>query len=210
MSISNSNLTSIETQVIHRKQPAIINTQIAEESSEDLLNYEQQSSSISSRENELRQSSTENDEKEFDPLLRIPDELLNVPTKCAEQVEQFAKYVWDSGWRAMPHHALPNWLRDNDFLLKGHRPPLPSAKECFKSMFRIHTETGNIWTHFIGALAFIGIAIYFLTRPSIEIQIQEKLIFGTFFTGAIICLVCSTLFHIFYCYSPKVSKLFNK
>jgi phage antirepressor YoqD-like protein len=212
MSTSNSNLSSLETQVIHRKQAPIINTQIVEESNEDLLNYEQQSystsSGSSSRTNELRQSSDK--ENEFDPLLKIPDELLNVPTKCAEQVEQFAKYVWDNGWRAMPHHALPNWLRDNDFLLKGHRPPLPSAKECFKSMFRIHTETGNIWTHLIGALAFIGIAIYFLTRPSIEIQIQEKLIFGTFFTGAIICLVCSTLFHIFYCYSPKVSKLFNK
>ena len=52
----------------------------------------------------------------------------------------------------MPHHALPSWLRDNDFLLKGHRPPLPSIKECFKSIFRIHTETGNIWTHLIGIL----------------------------------------------------------
>ena len=77
-------------------------------------------------------------------------DLLYVPKNCAEQVEQFAKYVWENGWKAMPHHAVPNWLRDNDFLLKGHRPPLPSAKACFKSIFRIHTETGNIWTHFIG------------------------------------------------------------
>lgn len=77
-------------------------------------------------------------------------DLLYVPKNCAESVEQFAKYVWKNGWKAMPHHALPNWLRDNDYLLKGHRPPLPSSKECFKSIFRIHTETGNIWTHLIG------------------------------------------------------------
>ena len=27
-------------------------------------------------------------------------------------------------------------LQDNDFLKKGHRPPLPSFKECFASIFR--------------------------------------------------------------------------
>jgi adiponectin receptor len=79
-----------------------------------------------------------------------PVDLLYVPKNCAESVEQFAKYVWETGWRAIPHHSLPNWLRDNDFLLKGHRPPLPSIKACLESVFRIHTETGNIWTHFIG------------------------------------------------------------
>lgn len=137
-------------------------------------------------------------------------DLLYVPKNCAEQVELFAKYVWDSGWKAMPHHALPHWLRDNDFLLKGHRPPLPSIKACFKSMFRIHTETGNIWTHLIGSISFIAVAVYFLSRPSIEIKMQEKFVFGAFFLGAIICLVCSTLFHTFCCFSPRVSKLFNK
>lgn len=139
-----------------------------------------------------------------------PVDLLYVPKNCAESVEQFAKYVWETGWRAIPHHSLPNWLRDNDFLLKGHRPPLPSIKACLESVFRIHTETGNIWTHFIGAISFIGIAIYFLSRPNYEVQFQEKFVFGTFFMGAIVCLMCSTLFHTFYCYSPSVSKIFNK
>ncbi len=149
-------------------------------------------------------------ENENDQLLSVPVDLLYMPKNCAEQVELFAKYVWESGWKAMPHHALPNWLRDNDFLLKGHRPPLPSVKACFKSIFRIHTETGNIWTHLIGAISFVAIAIYFWTRPTIEVQFQEKFIFGAFFIGAIVCLVCSTLFHTFYCYSPNVSKIFNK
>lgn len=147
---------------------------------------------------------------EADGLLAVPVDLLYVPKNCAEQVEQFAKYVWENGWKAMPHHALPDWLHDNDFLLTGHRPPMPSVKACFKSVFRIHTETGNIWTHFIGALSFAAIAIYFFTRPNVEIQFQEKVIFGTFFVGAICCLLCSALFHTFYCHSQKVSKLFNK
>ena len=94
-------------------------------------------------------------------------DLLYVPKNCAEQVELFAKYVWENGWKAMPHHALPNWLRDNDFLLKGHRPPLPSIKACFKSIFRIHTETGNIWTHFIGERQSIDLTVSDLTNSNL-------------------------------------------
>ena len=71
-------------------------------------------------------------------------------------------------------------------------------------------KNSSIYFLIKGALSFIGIAVYFLSRPDVEIRIQEKVIFGTFFVGAIICLLCSTLFHTFYCYSPKVSKIFNK
>lgn len=59
--------------------------------------------------------------------------------------------VWEGRWRVIPHDVLPDWLKDNDFLLHGHRPPMPSFRACFKSIFRIHTETGNIWTHLLGA-----------------------------------------------------------
>lgn len=147
-------------------------------------------------------------------------------------------------------------MQDNDFLHAGHRPPLPSFYACFKSIFRIHTETGNIWTHLLGTLlfigailsytkcidvhllhillsifcefwlsislikvffffftgcvAFIGIAIFFLTQPPIEIQLEEKLVFGTFFAGAITCLGMSFAFHTVHCHSECVGKLFSK
>lgn len=53
-------------------------------------------------------------------------------------------------WRVSPRRrALDGW-KDNDYLLHGHRPPMPSFRACFKSIFRIHTETGNIWTHLLG------------------------------------------------------------
>uniref|UniRef100_A0A8C6EFV2 Uncharacterized protein n=1 Tax=Moschus moschiferus TaxID=68415 RepID=A0A8C6EFV2_MOSMO len=33
----------------------------------------------------------------------------------------------------------------------GHRPPMPSFRACYKSIFRIHTETSNVWTHLLAA-----------------------------------------------------------
>ena len=53
-------------------------------------------------------------------------------------------------WKMVAYQHLPDWLKDNDYLHKGHRPPLPSVCTCFKSVFKIHTETGNIWTHLVG------------------------------------------------------------
>lgn len=58
--------------------------------------------------------------------------------------------VWEASWNQCHFRNLPRWLQDNDFLHAGHRPPLPSFYACFKSIFRIHTETGNIWTHLLG------------------------------------------------------------
>lgn len=73
-------------------------------------------------------------------------DLLAMPVKALDKAEEFAKRVWT----AVHHQHLPGWLRDNDYLLHGHRPQLHSFAECFRSIFRIHTETGNIWTHLIG------------------------------------------------------------
>ncbi|CAL7937856.1 unnamed protein product [Xylocopa violacea] len=129
---------------------------------------------------------------------------------AAEQAEEFVRKVWEASWKQCHFRNLPKWLQDNDFLHAGHRPPLPSFYACFKSIFRIHTETGNIWTHLLGCVAFIGIAIFFITQPPIEIQLEEKLVFGTFFAGAIMCLGMSFAFHTVHCHSECVGKLFSK
>ncbi|KAM8704876.1 hypothetical protein ACLKA7_009350 [Drosophila subpalustris] len=129
---------------------------------------------------------------------------------AAEQAEEFVRKVWEASWKVCHYRNLPKWLQDNDFLHRGHRPPLPSFRACFKSIFRLHTETGNIWTHLLGCLAFIGVAAYFVSRPTVEIQFQEKLVFGAFFIGAIICLGFSFAFHTLSCHSVEIGRLFSK
>ena len=109
-----------------------------------------------------------------------------------------------------------------------------STVECFKSIGRIHTETGNIWTHLLGnfetcdvlsfpicnkinlcfstgVVAFVGLSVYFLSRPLTEIQLMEKLVFLIFFAGAIICLGLSFTYHTLCCNeNRKISLLFAK
>ncbi|XP_017847523.1 adiponectin receptor protein isoform X2 [Drosophila busckii] len=127
-----------------------------------------------------------------------------------EDTQLIEAEVWEASWKVCHYRHLPKWLQDNDFLHRGHRPPLPSFRACFKSIFRLHTETGNIWTHLLGCIAFLGVTAYFLTRPTVEIQIQEKLVFGTFFLCAIVCLGFSFAFHTLSCHSVEVGRLFSK
>jgi len=132
---------------------------------------------------------------------------------AAEHAEVFAMNVWHKfqGHKVVAFSNLPQWLQDNDYLRKGHRPPLPNFSECFKSIFRIHTETGNIWTHLLGQVAFIGLAIYFVTRPTAQIDYQEKIVFMTFFTGAIVCVCMSFIFHTVNCHQNKfIGQVFAK
>lgn len=57
------------------------------------------------------------------------------------QIEETEDFFYEER-KVYDFSALPNWLQDNDFIRFGYRPPLPSLNSCFKSMFRIHTETG--------------------------------------------------------------------
>ena len=61
---------------------------------------------------------------------------------------------------------------------------------CLRSIFSIHAETGNIWTHLIGALVFLGLIIYTLSRSSEDFvnPLPEKFVFTTFLACAFLCL----------------------
>lgn len=138
------------------------------------------------------------------------DELeVDVKEECSGATGIVTK-TYEARWKVLKYEHLPEWLQDNEFLRHGHRPPLPSFAECFKSIWSLHTETGNIWTHLIGCLAFFCLGVWFLTRPNNHIQWQEKIVFSFFFGGAVLCLGLSFAFHTLCCHSINVGRIFCK
>ena len=57
------------------------------------------------------------------------------PISSSSQAEEFALNVWHKfqSWKVVGFSNLPQWLQDNDFLRKGHRPPLPSFRNIVLS-----------------------------------------------------------------------------
>ena len=101
---------------------------------------------------------------------------------AAEQAEEFAIAIWHKlqSWKVIHFSHLPQWLQDNDFLHFGHRPPLPTI-ECFKSIIRIHTETGNIWTHLLGMLNIFAVCNLYYSRFYLWILTFPMMICASFY-----------------------------
>ena len=54
----------------------------------------------------------------------------------------------------------PAFSFHNRFILSGYRINFKSAKSLFKSIFMLHNESVNIWSHLLGALFFIILALH--------------------------------------------------
>ncbi|XP_071964890.1 adiponectin receptor protein-like isoform X2 [Antedon mediterranea] len=143
---------------------------------------------------------------------RMKDKAAEAAASTAENAKRYGRKVKEAFvWKVTHFNLLPSWLKDNEFLHDYHRPQLPSFKVCFKSMFRIHTETGNIWTHLLGCLAFFSLMIYYLVTSILaDIKWQEITVYVAFFISAIVCMGFSWIFHTCYCHSLEAAKLFSK
>ncbi|GKV42115.1 hypothetical protein SLEP1_g49557 [Rubroshorea leprosula] len=161
--------------------------------------------------------------------------------------------------RLVKYDDLPEYLRDNEFILDYYRCEWP-LKDVFLSVFSWHNETLNIWTHLVGFLIFVGLMVMSsmgeqlgglitnvsrarvsgqLMTPMIkdfngsdhdifpdsqlrhishqsDFQVQEvngyevipKWPWFVFLSGAMGCLVCSSLSHLLACHSKRFNLFF--
>ncbi|CAO3568407.1 unnamed protein product [Mortierella alpina] len=114
--------------------------------------------------------------------------------------------------RLLHFEELPEQWQENKYILSGYRF-LSSKTQCFKSIFYVHNESGNIWTHLLGFFYFLAVGIYFFsgsnpyfsTAPSNPVRNipfvpadgYDKLVFLVFFLAVYKCLLMSSLWHTF-------------
>ncbi|PVZ99498.1 hypothetical protein BB558_004506 [Smittium angustum] len=109
----------------------------------------------------------------------------------------------------------PSWMIE-PFIYSGYRPVLNSYKLCLHSILKTHNETGNIWTHMIGAALVITLTLvtHFYTFPYLSqfgyLDLRSYLVLYIYLLTALTCLVTSSLFHTFICHSEDCNKLFIK
>ncbi|KAH8164672.1 hypothetical protein CIB48_g3566 [Xylaria polymorpha] len=109
---------------------------------------------------------------------------------------------------------LPHWRRDNAFIVSGYRPASNSYVSSFLSTFGVHNESVNIWTHAIGSLILVPLAVLYL-YAEIAPRYQsagpaDELVFACFLCGAALCLGMSATYHALSNHSESVAKWGNK
>ena len=68
------------------------------------------------------------------------------------------------GFTLLSHTEVPEYLKEK-FIYTGYRVNF-TMRLCLHSLFRLHNETFNIWTHVIGAVLFIS--LIFLTAGYVQ------------------------------------------
>lgn len=95
---------------------------------------------------------------------------------------------------------LPSHLKWNEHIVSGYRTQL-TFMECFRSLFEIHNETCNVWSHLFGVLLFAYYAWDMIFSRLWEQSMIHKVIFGVYLMCAMYAFGCSTLYHLFMCHS---------
>ena len=112
------------------------------------------------------------------------------------------------------YHELPEYKKDNNFIRWGYVPELKSFKKCYKSLFYLHNESVNIYSHLLPALVTLFAVVYYVENylPIYQNYLGnwEKVNFIQFGTAVTICLCTSSTFHCIKAHSFNVSVVGNK
>nr|CCC94031.1 unnamed protein product [Trypanosoma congolense IL3000] len=104
--------------------------------------------------------------------------------------------------------TVPERLRDNPYVLTGYRAQYDTTM-CLRSFFTLHNETLNVWTHAFGFVLFVLLS--FLLFSSVVLSreyVWHSIVYGSFSFACLLCMFCSTFYHLFMCHEKESLSLF--
>jgi len=115
--------------------------------------------------------------------------------------------------RTLTFAELPEWMKDNEFILTGYRGELNSWRKCLNSVFGyLHNETVNIHTHLYACVLFLFFLLTFnasYMNSREDVSWADRTVFVVFLSSAAFCLFCSAFFHMSSSHSKDVATRCN-
>ena len=123
--------------------------------------------------------------------------------------------------RMVTFNSLPDWQQDNEYLKTHHRVATHSFRRSFKTLFSVHTETVNIWSHVIAFFLCLFLCVKaFILGDEVakeiwdvnisDLPLSDKLMVFLFLLSSMGLFLCSFLFHLLCNHSEDVSLMFGK
>jgi len=104
-----------------------------------------------------------------------------------------------SGHKLYTIKEVPLYLRFNPNIITGYRKNL-SITQCIASLFRLHNQSVNIWTHLLAFFMYFGLSIHTLLSAMPR---THKYVFLVLTTTSQYGFLSSTVYHTFLCHSEK-------
>ena len=89
--------------------------------------------------------------------------------------------------------------------LSGYRVGY-TPRMLLRSLFTIHNETANVWTHLLGFLVVLGCAAHVVGVVLRDGSWADHGLFATFLLSALWCMGASSVYHLTYCHSQGVHR----
>ncbi|MCJ1288480.1 hypothetical protein MMC34_000008 [Xylographa carneopallida] len=108
---------------------------------------------------------------------------------------------------------LPQWMQSDPYIRSGYRGQLDSFGACFRSIFYLHNESVNIWSHIIPTCCYLAVLLatdYSILHNGVQLSSADNTVIQTYVAGSIVCLVFSAGFHTVTAHSEQVATRFLK
>lgn len=93
---------------------------------------------------------------------------------------------------------LPQWMQSDPYIRRGYRRQLDSFDACLRSVFYLHNESVNIWSHLVPTLAYLVVLLatdFSTLRDSktagVQLSAADNAVLQTYTAGSIVCLMFS-------------------
>ena len=111
------------------------------------------------------------------------------------------------------YDQLPNWMKGDPHIRLGYRRQLGSFSDCFWSLFYLHNESVNIWSHLVPAICYLGLLLKLDVETihiGIKIRAMDKAVFQLYVVCTVGCLLLSAIYHCTNSHSEYISRCFLK
>eukprot|EP00128_Syssomonas_multiformis_P000102 Colp12_sorted_trinity150504_noHs@18609 len=104
--------------------------------------------------------------------------------------------------KTVAFHDAHNFLQDNHYIKHGYRHE-HTIKDCLVSLFTLHNETLNVWTHLFALGYFIWLTYRCVNEPFVD-HYAHRIAFLAGTLPGCLCFMFSSLFHLFGCINERV------
>ena len=98
------------------------------------------------------------EEKEQSSLQKQNSSSFEKPSTFENQID--IKVIEESQILIGRYEEAPDYLKDNEYIKTGYLLNCHSLSKVFRSLFKCHNETINIWTHLLGALTAVCLIFF--------------------------------------------------